>query len=112
MELVFIRYIALLLFLYIHPLYASIMHPTGGLIGPGDSRFTRLLERFGVGRNWPHVRRHGIAHDAFGYLYNIHKKGPGYAYVDPKIGILFDPKPHSPLADQIEGLKFWDDEEI
>jgi hypothetical protein len=48
---------------------------------------------------------HGIVHDAAGYLYNYHNKGPGYNYLgkEKKSGH----NTSDPLTGQESGMRFW-----
>ena len=72
-----------------------------GLIGPGNSRLTRFLERIFNGCDTLHS--HSILHDAFGRFYTHHQLDRGYTFVIPK---NLTPKciKRSPLCGQISGL--------
>ena len=56
-------------------------HPNLGLIGPGNGRLTRTLEKLFASSKT--VRTHAMLHDVFGNFYIDYKEGPGYAYALP-----------------------------
>jgi len=82
-------------YLGIDPVFASLINPTGGIVGPGNFELP----------NDQAVRRHGYVHDAAGHLQNIYGIGPGYDYLDTSGANPSD----SPLAGQIEGIAWWQD---
>ena len=60
------------------PVFGSLLSPTGGRIGTGDSGGFHNALSSSEAMNY-----HGQAHDAAGYLYNYHNSGPGYTYARP-----------------------------
>ncbi|GAB4552760.1 MAG: hypothetical protein OHK0023_21190 [Anaerolineae bacterium] len=82
----------------IDPVFGSLLSPTGGLVGPGDSAL-----HFGLGNNQA-VVVHGAVHDAGGFLHNYFNVGPGYHYV-PGVTQILDTS--NPLAGQVDGIQFW-----
>lgn len=82
----------------IDPVFGSLLSPTGGLVGPGDSVLNTALGSV------ESINIHGAVHDAGGYLYNYHNMGPGYHYVPGTWQIL---DKGNPLAGQVDGIKFW-----
>jgi WXG100 family type VII secretion target len=85
----------------IDPVFGSMLNPTGGLVGPGDS-----ILHAGLGGQQA-VVIHGAVHDAGGFLYNYYGVGPGYHYVPGKLQVL---DTSNPLAGQVDGIRFWRDE--
>jgi len=84
----------------IDPVFGSLLSPTGGLIGPGDSRLHTFL-------NWnDSVTTHAVVHDAAGYLKTYHDAGPGYRYA-PEVGPSLITDPSSPYGGQVDGIAFW-----
>lgn len=78
----------------IDPVFGSLLNPTGGMVGPGDTSYE-------PGPN-DAIGYHGTFHDAAGYLYNYHNIGPGYNYMGR------EPLPtSSPLAGQVGGISWW-----
>lgn len=78
----------------IDPVFGSLLNPTGGLVGPGDSSYQpSATDAIGY---------HGTFHDAAGYLYNYHGVGPGYDYLDRE-----PISRASPLAGQASGIAWW-----
>lgn len=81
------------------PAFASLLNPTGGMVGPGMDVLAP------VDADSP-VIWHGIFHDAGGYLLNYQNSGPGYTYLQHK-------QPESgrrgsdPLQGQVEGVSYW-----
>ena len=69
-----------------------------GRVGPGDSGWMHNLLYDDRG----FMAYHSGVHDAFGYLLNFHKTGPGYDYL--KKSMLS--KSH-PFSGQIHGIQFW-----
>ena len=53
--------------------------PWGGLIGPGMTVRTHSF----MAPLFPILKLHAVFHDAYGHLYQVHKKGPGYTYALP-----------------------------
>lgn len=58
----------------INPVFGAMLNPTGGIVGPSN---TQLYD----GDPDDPIVKHGIAHDAAGYLLNYHGDGPGYDYL-------------------------------
>lgn len=89
----------------IHPVFATFLNPSGGIIGPGDKLPAKVLDPTLGGvydeNAWNY---HGAAHDAYGYLYNHHNIGPGYEYAD---GPLNTGLTGSPLSGQASGYLYW-----
>ena len=79
----------------IDPVFGSLLNPTGGLVGPENYGIS-VGEDYGVGR-------HGIVHDAGGYLLNYHDIGPGYNY----LGLEDNRSPHNRNTGQESGIEFW-----
>ena len=77
------------------PVFAAMLSPTGGMVGPGGFSFH---VKGGV------LGYHGVAHDAGGYLCRRHQVAPGYEYV---IVQGSQPCETSPLAGQVSGIAFW-----
>ncbi len=74
----------------IHEVFATLLSPTGGLVGPGNDLIPGQLPS-------PHlspdniVAVHGTVHDAAGYLDTFHEEGPGYNYRGSEIEeMIFD----------------------
>lgn len=80
------------------PLFGSLMNPTGGRVGPGDTGWFHdtLFDDLGE------MAYHSAVHDGFGYLKTNHDTGPGYNYLD--LDLLADT---NPLAGQVSGIEFW-----
>lgn len=83
----------------IDPVFGSLISPTGGLVGPGNSN--PLLTSLDPSNP---VSIHGTVHDAAGYLYNAHNIGPGYDYLDREEG----EEEHNPLSGQTN-IEWWND---
>jgi WXG100 family type VII secretion target len=77
----------------VDPVFASMLNPTGGMVGPGNAAFDADATAVGM---------HGIVHDAAGYLYNFHNTGPGYDYLGREGRNTADP-----LSGQREGIRYW-----
>jgi WXG100 family type VII secretion target len=77
----------------IDPVFGSLLNPTGGLVGPGNNALN-------LGDTA--VSYHGAVHDAGGYLYNVHKTGPGYNYLGVE-----NRDPGNPLTGQQSGIEYW-----
>ncbi|MEM6658905.1 MAG: hypothetical protein AAGB28_09435 [Pseudomonadota bacterium] len=89
----------------IHEVFAALLSPTGGLVGPGNSFIpgTDLIDAFHLDPDNP-VALHGCVHDAAGYLLTFHDQGPGYNYLDSGAELL---STESPLSGQYSGIAFW-----
>ena len=89
----------------IDPIFGSLLSPTGGIVGPGN---TQLYN--GPAENA--LAYHGIFHDAAGYL-SQHNTGLGYEYRDgylpfPNVDPVYDvPVYKGPLDGQIAGIEWW-----
>jgi len=77
------------------PVFAALLSPTGGMVGPGGASFHV---------NGGVLGYHGVAHDAGGYLCRRHGIDPGYEYIEERSGL---PCETSPLAGQVSGIAFW-----
>lgn len=101
----------------LHPAFAALLSPSGGLIGPSDGLVTLGLDGNLSGvvdeNAWDY---HGAAHDAAGYLYrnfqdsNGNKLGPGYEYINDGNFRVFNRDnldTSSPLSGQVSGYLFW-----
>lgn len=92
----------------IHPVFATFLNPSGGLIGPGDGLPVSVLEHGLSGafdeNAWDY---HGAAHDAYGYLRNHHDIGPGYQYIDSSLNGLDIWGTDNPVSGQISGYIYW-----
>ena len=77
------------------PIFAALLSPTGGMVGPGGASFHV---------NGGVLGYHGVAHDAGGYLCRRHGIDPGYEYIEERSGL---PCETSPLAGQVSGIAFW-----
>lgn len=92
-----------------HPILESIIHPTGGIVGPGDHEFNRVIKAATLLVSPEKVLlRHAIAHDAYGHLYKVDNMGPGYTYVDwtSTLG-QFPLIAGNPLSDLLDGMCWW-----
>eukprot|EP00928_Gymnodinium_smaydae_P063474 TRINITY_DN47033_c0_g1_i1.p1 TRINITY_DN47033_c0_g1~~TRINITY_DN47033_c0_g1_i1.p1 ORF type:complete len:319 (+),score=31.04 TRINITY_DN47033_c0_g1_i1:67-1023(+) len=56
------------------PVWGVILRPSGGIVGPGN----RSLYRGNMNRA---INVHCCVHDAFGYVFRYHARGPGYNYL-------------------------------
>jgi len=82
----------------LHPIWGSLLNPTGGIVGAGNNEL--------ISRHWDsYISLHGCVHDACGYLLNYHGIGCGYNYLDT-YWTLF-PK-SSPMSCQVAGIWFWE----
>ncbi len=77
----------------VDPIFGSLLNPSGGLTGPGNTAFDADSTAVGY---------HSIVHDAAGYLYNYHQTGPGYDYLGREGRDTSDP-----LSGQREGIRYW-----
>lgn len=87
----------------IHEVFAALLSPTGGLVGPGNWLVPGAVKAGHLAPDNP-VALHGTVHDAAGYLHTFHGEGPGYNYRDSDIEILGT---DSPLSGQISGIAYW-----
>jgi hypothetical protein len=82
----------------IHEVFAAMLSPTGGLVGPGNNSL-----HLDPGNP---IALHGTVHDASGYLNTFHDEGSGYNYLESEhwsetLGS------DSCLSGQITGISFW-----
>ncbi len=82
----------------IDPVFGAMLNPTGGMVGPGNKG--KAPDAWYMPTP---VAYHGAYHDAAGYLYNYHKTGPGYNYVESPLGLSTE----NPLAGQGTGIAQW-----
>jgi hypothetical protein len=87
----------------IHEIFAALLSPTGGLVGPGNWLIPGVVKAGHLDPDNP-VALHGTVHDAAGYLKTFHDDGPGYNYRDSPIEVL---GPDSPLSGQVSGIYYW-----
>lgn len=80
------------------PLFGVLLQPTSGRVGPGDTGWMHNILFDDNG----HMAYHSAVHDAFGYLLNFHKTGPGYNYM--KYSLL---STDNPMSGQYSGIEFW-----
>ena len=71
---------------------AMMMNPTGSIVGPANQSVF-------IGDVHDSLVCHAIVHDAFGYLHNFHRLGPGYNYLNT-CDIFHS---NSPLCCQFQG---------
>ena len=100
----------------IHEVFAALLSPTGGLVGPGNDLIPGCIESPHLSPDNP-VALHGTVHDAAGYLKSYHNEGPGYNYRDDFFeGLATDaieclPADFQsvllPLTGQASGVFFW-----
>lgn len=83
--------------LNLDPVFGALLSPTGGLVGPNSCE---LYE----GYHQDPLVMHSIVHDAGGYCYLYHKKGPGYNYLRTKY-TLFSTR--NSLSNQFYGIRYW-----
>jgi len=79
----------------VDPVFAALLNPTGGLVGPGNAA---------VDLGDSALSYHGAVHDAAGYLYNYHDMGPGYNYLG-----LESRDTSNPLTGQQAGIRYWNE---
>ncbi len=79
----------------IDPVFASMLNPSGGLVGPGNKA---------IDLGDSPVSYHGAVHDAAGYLFNYHDSGPGYNYLG-----LERRDTANPLTGQESGIRYWNE---
>ena len=91
----------------IDPVFGSLLNPSGGAVGPGNSSYE-------PGPN-DAIGYHGIFHDAAGFLYNYQGEivngndvplGPGYDYLDQEWPLSTG----WPGTGQISGTAWWADQ--
>ncbi|MGF1444651.1 MAG: hypothetical protein ACFBRM_00445 [Pikeienuella sp.] len=87
----------------IHEVFAALLTPTGGLVGPGNWLIPGVVTAGHLAPDNP-VALHGSVHDAAGYLLTFHGDGPGYNYRENKLELL---STKSPLSGQISGIVYW-----
>lgn len=80
----------------IHEIFAALLSPTGGLVGPGNLALQLDAD--------DPIALHGTVHDAGGYLKTYHDQGPGYNYLNHKWEFL---GPDSCISGQVSGILFW-----
>ncbi|NOR60928.1 MAG: hypothetical protein GQ535_00345 [Rhodobacteraceae bacterium] len=99
----------------IHEVFATLLSPTGGLVGPGNMLIGSVAS--------PHlspdnpVALHGTVHDAAGYLDSFHDEGPGYNYrgseIEAMVTSAIELLPQSweneilPFTGQLSGIGYW-----
>jgi hypothetical protein len=85
----------------IHEVFASLLSPTGGLVGAGNDSVQLDPDN--------PVAIHGTVHDAAGYLKSYHDEGPGYNYRESDIEkFIFDNLPIPDyLGGQMSGIAYW-----
>ncbi|HIP23926.1 MAG TPA: hypothetical protein EYG79_10095 [Rhodobacteraceae bacterium] len=99
----------------IHEVFATLLSPTGGLVGPGNMLIGSIPS--------PHlspdnpVALHGTVHDAAGYLDSFHDEGPGYNYrgseIEAMVTSAIELLPQSweneilPFTGQLSGIGYW-----
>ncbi len=86
----------------IHEVFAALLSPTGGLVGPGN-KLAGPINALHLAPDNP-VALHGTVHDAAGYLANYHNDGPGYNYRNSPIELLGT---DDPLSGQVSGIAYW-----
>lgn len=82
----------------IDPVFASLLNPTGGLVGPGNAGLepaSRLVPEA--------VAYHGAYHDAMGFIFQYRGAGPGYNYMKSPFGL----DTGNPMAGQATGIMGW-----
>lgn len=87
----------------IHEVFASLLSPTGGLVGANNNFAPGFGTALHLDPDNP-IALHGVVHDAAGYLNTFHDQGPGYNYLDSKLEIL---GPDSPFSGQVSGVLYW-----
>lgn len=94
----------------IHEVFASLLSPTGGLVGPGNWLIEGHVDALHLDPNNP-VALHGTVHDAAGYLKNYHGEGPGYDYRGGDV-IAGLKGTEDPLGGQISGIAYWVNKDV
>lgn len=87
----------------IHEVFAALLSPTGGLVGPGNWLLEGKVKAGHLAPDNP-VALHGTVHDAAGYLLNNHSDGPGYNYLESNVEYHGTTDPYS---GQASGIAFW-----
>lgn len=87
----------------IHEVFAALLSPTGGLVGPGNWLIPGLVDASHLDPDNP-IGLHGTVHDAAGYLLNYHDEGPGYNYRDSSFEIFGS---DNPMSGQMSGIAYW-----
>ncbi len=87
----------------IHEVFAALLSPTGGLVGPGNWLIPGIVKAGHLAPDNP-LAMHGVVHDAGGYLLAFHDEGPGYDYRESPIEIL---GPEHLLTGHISGIAYW-----
>lgn len=75
----------------IDPAFGAMLHPAGGLVGPGS---------FAIAGDSTAVGYHATLHAAAGYLHTYHNAGPGYDYLGGGGG-------SNPLSGQHASIAYW-----
>ncbi|MEP4247026.1 hypothetical protein [Tateyamaria sp.] len=106
----------------IHEVFAALLSPTGGMVGPGNNFIEAgkkerdpnapedAPDEFYIETDAMHltdrhpIGLHGIFHDAAGYLTSYHDDGPGYNYLESDDEFL---DTGDPLCGQVSGIEFW-----
>lgn len=106
----------------IHEVFAALLSPTGGMVGPGNNFIEAgkkerdpnapedAPDEFYIETDAMHltdrhpIGLHGIFHDAAGYLTSYHDDGPGYNYLESDDEFL---DTGNPLCGQVSGIEFW-----
>jgi len=88
----------------LHPVFAIMLNPTGGIAGYGN---TSIL----TGDMHISMIVHAVVHDGFGYVRSFHNKGPGYNYLSIDSAVTptsimsrFTKDKNSPFNCQLEGV--------
>jgi hypothetical protein len=76
------------------PVFGMLLFPTGGIVGPGNNSMYE-------GTMKAPLVIHACVHDAFGYLLNYHKIGPGFNYLNTTFTAY---KTDNPLCCQAAGI--------
>lgn len=100
----------------IHEVFATLLSPTGGLVGPGNDLIPGVVDSPHLSPDNP-VALHGTVHDAAGYLKSFHNEGPGYNYrgneIEGMVTSAIELLPESwentllPLTGQLSGIAYW-----
>ena len=97
----------------IHEVFATLLSPTGGLVGPGNDLIPGYVNSPHLSPDNP-VALHGTVHDAAGYLDSYHNDGPGYNYRDSDFDAalastleFFGAEALLPITGQVSGIAYW-----
>lgn len=96
----------------IHEVFAALLSPTGGLVGPGNWLIEGKVKAGHLDPDNP-VALHGTVHDAAGYLGTFHGEGPGYNYRDSQFEVVLKQaieqftEVDDCLSGQLSGIAFW-----